>query len=664
MKSFGYFILFSMISLIFSRSPDLSSVEIIDIDDLNVDYDESYCKKVIDVLIKVVNEIFVYTDISKNPPNKDYYGEIDLESEFKKIPTQNRKYLDFFRDIKKVIAKTKDLHFAFHAKNITGKDIKIDEIYACMPLSLYVKGNSAENAEMFINKFDDCQSFYSEDVIKFIDEHLNKPIKTINNKSPFQFIQEISTDYLDLKSKHGTFTIIIDFFNLFPYTFLPLTKDKLTNIEFTFDDNSIALDYTLFRIPSTEQSYSNQNIGTLFQKLNQKKNVGEIKWKYSTKDKSSFQCLIDDTNKVNVFKQSTFMLFDDTEEIVQKCAEEFYSNSYPIIGIEAKNLGGSDLVCALVQQFTQIKILQRHNEAIKLTELTNKIVKKDKLIDIETCEPIKAFKNITDEYEGGIKHHRTQIFQEINSTKLKEWKEIRKKYYEKKHLKKPTEIIIFADFSSYSATSFVIKGLQETGGAIIVGYRGNPKLKNEPLDASLSPSGGYYLEGTDLDHTLTECGFELKGITTYESFNYTFQASNPLPREFQIIEVDEKIDIYQAYDDSLYEDFIKEAKRIFKEYNEDKKCNPKNDLLLYEPDNNECYNINGIPHAHGGYQCDKTTKTWSNICQPFYCDIGYFYDTYQKKCIEDICTEPKKKSIGTFLYASFLTYIICLIILI
>ena len=347
---------------------------------------------------------------------------------------------------------------------------------------------------MFIKKYDDCQSFYSEDVIKFIDEHLNKPIKTINNKSPFNFIQEFSTKYLDIKSKHGIFTLIIDFFNMFPYTFLPLTKEELTNIEFTFvDDTSITLNYTLFIITSQEESHFSPNIGTLIQKLNKKKNVEEIQWKYSTKDKLTFHCLIDDTNKVNVFKQSAFESDDDTEEVVQKCAEEFYSNSYPIIGIEAQNLGGSDFTNSLVQQFTQIKILQRHHQAIKLTELTNKIVKKDNLIDIETCEPIKDFKNITDEYEGGIKHYRTQIFQEINSTKLKDWKEIRKKYYEKKHLKKPTEIIIFGDFSSYSATSFLIKGFQETGGAIIVGYRGNPKLKDEPLDASLSPSGGFYL---------------------------------------------------------------------------------------------------------------------------------------------------------------------------
>ena len=58
----------------------------------------------------------------------------------------------------------------------------------------------------------------------------------------------------------------------------------------------------------------------------------------------------------------------------------------------------------------------------------------------------------------------------------------------------------------------------------------------------------------------------------------------------------------------------------------------------------------------------KIKKTWSNICKPFYCDIGYYYDTYQKKCIEDICTEGIKDK-GEFLYASYLIYIFNFIIL-
>ena len=38
---------------------------------------------------------------------------------------------------------------------------------------------------------------------------------------------------------------------------------------------------------------------------------------------------------------------------------------------------------------------------------------------------------------------------------------------------------------------------------------------------------------------------------------------------------------------------------------------------------------------------DKKNKTWIKICRPYYCDIGYYFDNYQNKCIKDVCTEGK-----------------------
>ena len=61
---------------------------------------------------------------------------------------------------------------------------------------------------------------------------------------------------------------------------------------------------------------------------------------------------------------------------------------------------------------------------------------------------------------------------------------------------------------------------------------------------------------------------------------------------------------------------------------------------MINPNNNkDCYYFEDDPHAHGGYECNVTTKTWSNRCKPYYCDIGYYFDKYQNKCIEDICTK-------------------------
>ena len=80
-----------------------------------------------------------------------------------------------------------------------------------------------------------------------------------------------------------------------------------------------------------------------------------------------------------------------------------------------------------------------------------------------------------------------------------------------------------------------------------------------------------------------------------------------------------------------------------------KKINPDNLLLTYEPDNKECYSFPQIPHAHGGYECNTETQKWSNSCKPYYCDIGYYFDTYQNKCITDICTEADNENFSKFL---------------
>ena len=167
--------------------------------------------------------------------------------------------------------------------------------------------------------------------------------------------------------------------------------------------------------------------------------------------------------------------------------------------------------------------------------------------------------------------------------------------------------------------------------------------------------------GTEIHKNLTECDFKITTITFRESFNYSYQSPNSIPREYLINEVDERVNIYQKYDDTLYNSFIQEAKKIFKKYNEEQKCNPKNLLLTYEPDNKACYSFKNFPHSHGGYECDINTKKWSNRCKPFYCDIGFYFDNYQNKCIRDVCTEGNNFSI--FMNKPSLGIIVSLIIL-
>ena len=133
----------------------------------------------------------------------------------------------------------------------------------------------------------------------------------------------------------------------------------------------------------------------------------------------------------------------------------------------------------------------------------------------------------------------------------------------------------------------------------------------------------------------------IKEISFYLSYDDSYQKNRPIPKEYNLIPLDERVNIYHKYNDSYYDKFINKALEIFDKYNKQKKCNKNNLLLKYDPnDLKTCYKFNNDEHAHGGYQCNEN-GIWSDICSPYYCDIGYIFDTYKQKCIKDICIKDE-----------------------
>ncbi len=245
---------------------------------------------------------------------------------------------------------------------------------------------------------------------------------------------------------------------------------------------------------------------------------------------------------------------------------------------------------------------------------------------------LKPKKDFYGTNDGGeeIKHQRTQIvdLSKIGNKKIYDFRK------NAKNIRKPTEIIIFTDGFSYSATSLFIKETQLKGGAILVGYGGNPKNK-EFFDASQSPSP--VLDTNTLDDKLSK---EIKNLgfsfsypygESFEKDDYENETDTKIPLEYQVNKIDLRANIYHGYDDLIYDDFIMVANQFFLSYKS--KCNPNNKKLLLI--NEEC-TFEDI-HLHGGYKCSDD-GTWSSDCSPSYCDNGYFFDEINEKCIEEeIC---------------------------
>jgi hypothetical protein len=266
-------------------------------------------------------------------------------------------------------------------------------------------------------------------------------------------------------------------------------------------------------------------------------------------------------------------------------------------------------------------------------------------MDIETCKPFNGaddfMDGIKDEYSSNAKtiiHKRTKTFYFGSKEEINAIHYLRKLFMNNGNLKKPTDIIIFTDGFSFSATSLFIKGFQKTGGAITVGFNGNPQLSDDLFDASQSPTNIQDFKESVYYQNLIELGFYVNNISASESFGDNYMEKNSIPLEYDFDPIDERVDIYNEYSDEIYQTFIDKGKEIFKKYNQDKKCNKKNKKLLFDPsDGKTCYNFQDDKYAHGGYECGENGYWNEGVCKKYYCDLGYYYDVYEGKCKIDLC---------------------------
>ena len=89
---------------------------------------------------------------------------------------------------------------------------------------------------------------------------------------------------------------------------------------------------------------------------------------------------------------------------------------------------------------------------------------------------------------------------------------------------------------------------------------------------SLIAPSGYLDEQVRTDEVidLENLGFVIRAMTSFTSYDaeniYNNSSDPKIPREFIIKPVDERVDIYQAYTDDLYDKFILKAKEIFTKY--------------------------------------------------------------------------------------------------
>ena len=634
-------------------------------------FDKSKYDSLILSLKNVLSDFYVYINLTNS--SKFYNEPIDLIKELSLINTSNiENFLDFLNIIGKIFSLSKDNHLNTYYLNFILYNYLI-------PIEFNVGTNKTENYLYYnVSKNQKIIEVFNESLIQLFKEKEGMKILEINKEDPFTYVQNFILLYF--KDEHAQFT-----FNLHTiqrgifYTFNP---EKFKNIEIKFIDNTTIKydykiiyaqiqtnDYKLFFEKEINNYLQNSmippNLIEIEEKFNLINNINNVNngltWDINHNNLLKFK--VDNENKVNVIYQNSFLFLNlSTIEVFGQIMEEMSKNDYPIIIIESLNSGGLINYTTIFQ-----KILNFNSSKTKPITSFRKNKNISTIIDpfmslynIKTCEKenLSSSEINIDDLGDGIKIYRSDLFLLINSNTSIE--EPLKKYKYKE--RKPTDIIIFTDGYSYSATSFFIKDIQESGNGIIVGYNGIPtkEKKNEKFNASQSPSIvllGIYTQikdNKDIEN-LFNAGFFLS-IPIGASYNDSYQSSLKIPREYTVEKIDERSNIYGKYNDDRYLEFVNEGKRIFKKYLNE--CNPDNLNLLLK--NDKC-SFKNDKFAHGGFQCNNEGK-WSQICKPYYCDYKYYFDYYEKKCKFDTCFS-KNNNDNLIIYIIIIVSSVLLIVL-
>ena len=637
----------------------------------------------INTVSDVFEEAYAFNEISKNPPqpefDNNYYKKINFQERIKSINTTNTNFYTVYQEIRKLIDDLGDLHV-----NIDMGLEPLNQIMFSEPISFEIKMVN-DTPKMFgkiKSELGNLFQFFTdyEKVINVTTNNNNNTIKSINGEDPFKFVTNFGGNYNYLKSPQAYFKYKFMILNAIkPIIAFPFSNNDLNNFTVVYDNNENITTNYLFLSPLnltslqikekiekeiklfvSKRNNLRKNINMDFIKKNIYfnnnpfiKQLNNLNFNQNNEENNGFNyknyisCFVDNNKKVNIYQISTFgtSVDEQYEKTIINCTLLFDKNAYPIIVINNFNVGGvilyAQLLLELISSTTTINIYGaiRKTNIIKDTTEVNNIL--SLFYDYETCNSLdyKSLLKNENEINYGNEVKDTLLGPLMINGRLfrEESTNIKKKLKNKRN---PTDILVYTDGFSYSASAIFLKYLQYYGGGITVGYFPNPLLENKYFDTGLSPSALFTHEILQLFNP--KGYFELNkntGVKIAFPGVQTFYNPNNLshPLEYEITPIDEVVNIYSI--ENNYETFIKESFNILERYKTNCNSNNKKILLISK----ECDDIFNNSYTHGGYICGDDGK-WTNTCVASYCDYGYLFDHTKNECIVDICSQSNHES--------------------
>ena len=646
--------------------------------------------------------IDVYKNPPQPAFDDHYFPIVDTFAELENIRsqiTEDTNYYDFFRKIREFIDSYKDAHMSYGLNAFPTKyaflcPIKLKTVEPENG-TIYMTAELAYNDESYFKN--------GTEVFEVIERNKDVSILSINGQSPFDFMQNFGNKFFNLKNPHATYAFkthnyLAPFIIYFPFdeneinfkveysngdffetelAIAEIVKDlnddnlfyffndmKIENefmnyFKSNFENNEYGVPKSLYELlldfeKTKGINQNNINSNNLIYRNKQEFNYEnvlnedepKITWdiEYVPGNPKYFQCRVDKENELNVIHLPTFSYKNETLiiQLIKDCIGLFDQNNYKIVVILNFNGGGVEVVSQTLIEYIQPHILSLFYNTLRKGEYLDKYYDnnfKDDSI-VETCKiPDKKYvldNTISIDYGKGVINNVTSVFRRFGQHR----EEFDKQKKLIKNKRKPNEIIIFTDGYSASAASLFTKSFQNEGGAIVVGYNGNP-LSTDIFDGSQHFSSVFhYSDLYELDKDLME-KMEDEGVYFSQicrTSNFFDYRDYKVPEEFGIKEVDVVSNIYEAFDQDVnYDIFMKKAKEIFGEYNN--QCNRNNKRLTMFDD--KC-SFDDDKKAHGGHPCNDEGNWDLNECVKVYCDEGYLLDFKENKCVKDPCVSQKE----------------------
>jgi len=330
-------------------------------------------------------------------------------------------------------------------------------------------------------------------------------------------------------------------------------------------------------------------------------------------------------------------------ELVE-CVENFDENDKPITVILSKNRGGASSVRELVEYLLMpTTVSTPYVYAAKKTPVSRFIAVNGDYIYFSSpdkCEnsvkyDVVQFWNPTeyDDFGDGVIHTRTKKFY------MSEWISFYPfaKYALKKHIRKPTEIILATDGFCFSSCGFFVNDFIRSGSAIVSGY-GVTMPGDELFAAGQCPSsvinpGDFY---SDLKGLNTKFGLIFR--TTYlESYNISEKMNEKIPGDYDILRIDKHCGYYKNLK-PITADLLKQTTAVYEEFKT--KCNPLNKRLFLVTDECKSKDSNAL---YSGYMCGSNGEWDKATCKISSCKPGYMVDFDNNKCVPNPC-DPRGAS--------------------